>query len=1649
MKPYFFLTFLTPALLHGTTVISANTPNANGMGATNGNVTATFGDNIALAAPGNAVFQTSAGVEGIVGTPSIGLDWSRSGTASGASAWQYHSWTNAGGGALQMDGSVTGSTYSVTFTPSTNARLVLHSFQFIGDTNGDVYQYRVDLVNVMTNEVVFTTSPASWTTATASSPNNGAPTITINYTASTNDPHRLDLVRIGGAGSGSNIAIDNLSFDQASYTPPPTPPAEPVAVSFIPRPSILTSEWRFSSRDASGVINKAFGPGELKEIGMTGHQGVFSSVSGAGSAEVPGAINDLAMPVMYFDGAAKSGEGWRLTPNTGVSDHYEYSLVYDLFVPASNNSTYVSLFQGNSANTNNCDYFLMPSAPTGIFRTPQSPNANFWSRGKWQRVVVVADYTRETDKVFVNGVLKSTQPRGDWLYGNAAGWILSDNGSTTYVGDHSKGYITAFAVVPRLLTETEVEQLGVVTPGGIFEVSDGFPAALTAVPDTASGSIVLNWFPADSRSGAAGIEVLRENAVVATLPLTASTFSDLPAAATTTPVSYTYSVRPYGGSYTGNHTHPQTQVTWALPSLTTGLAGYFPFENDYKNLSGNPSVGDAIPFGTPTFLANGRRGRALEFLDTASPAQKVTFDPSALNVFSSSNNFTVSLWYRHMGNFSNRSAFGGSNGTPVLIGNKDWASGANQGWTIACNADGSVKWNYKGAGGSRQDVTLSPKENADDAWHHLLAIHDRAGKATFYLDGVKLAAEATIAGQGSVETALPVAIGADAVGAYRYLGDIDEVAFWTRDLTDEEAKQVYQNGMRNISVTGSNFADADLDGLPDGWETSYFGNLSQNGEGDYDNDGVTNLLEFGQGSNPDVSQELSRTRLVMLTDPNDSLKKVAGFCYQRPPQQTDLQYVPEVSFTLNSSTWQSGDAVLPRHGLPTTLPDGNQEIAVYRPENVTTAQKAFFRLRISRVYQGSYTPDSTPQLDYTAGGPVIRWTTNTPTATILEYGNGGNLSNRYENYTLTTQHEVLLSSIPAGSDVSFSVILLENGIESRSEGFTASGSFDLRPPRVPDQGGYATGGTYAADAAALIATLANGGKGWCLDIGCGDGKLAYEIARQSELIVVGVESDPAKVVAAQNFLAERGVLGSRVTIVSVADYNLASLPFRPNTFNLITNAGSFVGTGLPDLAAYQTLLKPTHGRSVLGPTSALTITTKARPASFGTWSHQYGNASNTTFSGEELVSNALPTGASATTQTELQWIGRPGGNFTIDRGIRQASPLAVNGRFYTLGQERVIALDSHNGAVLWSKLIPKLARFNVIRDSSNLVADDDGLFAATQGECWRIDGDSGAHSVMKVTPGARTDLTWHWGLLMRQGNHLIGSAVSSEATYKKWWGAQYWYDSRSGTDTYIVCADNLFSRNPVSGSENWTYSGGLILHPTVTIGDGKIMFLESRNATAIAGNARTLPMASLTAANGLWMVALDLATGQKLWETQPSITGGTPCVYGSYSNNNYVVVTSNSADSKYYLYNFNAGTGALKWSANHSWVRGDHAGHQQHPVVMDGKVFMEPKIYNLETGAISGTTMPGRNACSTYIAVKNALIYRGDQTQHYGLSGTHYGGNISMWNFSNNTKSLWNRMRPSCWISTISGDGCILVQDGAAGCSCGPWLEVTLGLSPQ
>jgi len=67
------------------------------------------------------------------------------------------------------------------------------------------------------------------------------------------------------------------------------------------------------------------------------------------------------------------------------------------------------------------------------------------------------------------------------------------------------------------------------------------------------------------------------------------------------------------------------------------------------------------------------------------------------------------------------------------------------------------------------------------------------------------------------------------------------------------------------SVLANLYIDSRGCGMPDSWQLQYFGNLNQNADGDYDGDGVPNLQEFLDGTNP-TNAASALYRITLLDD---------------------------------------------------------------------------------------------------------------------------------------------------------------------------------------------------------------------------------------------------------------------------------------------------------------------------------------------------------------------------------------------------------------------------------------------------------------------------------------------------------------------------------------------------------------------------------------------------------------------------------------------------------------------------------------------------------------------------------------------------------------------------------------------------------------
>ena len=213
------------------------------------------------------------------------------------------------------------------------------------------------------------------------------------------------------------------------------------------------------------------------------------------------------------------------------------------------------------------------------------------------------------------------------------------------------------------------------------------------------------------------------------------------------------------------------------------------------------------------------------------------------------NGVSIEAWYTDTGSgsWSKLFAFGiGSAGAENIIFN------------IQQGGSGQGRIQYKGM----PEANFGPRPTLNEE-HHLALTISATGEVNAWIDGTQIAAQPpNLTGDGDDLSTLPSAyerIGASAWGDAGMQGSVNEFRIWDGVLTPTEVADNFAAGPDFLP----NAEDADNDSLPDAWELRWptidmLGDLDGTavgpgpgaGTGDFDDDGLTDLEEFGRGTDP-------------------------------------------------------------------------------------------------------------------------------------------------------------------------------------------------------------------------------------------------------------------------------------------------------------------------------------------------------------------------------------------------------------------------------------------------------------------------------------------------------------------------------------------------------------------------------------------------------------------------------------------------------------------------------------------------------------------------------------------------------------------------------------------------------------------------------
>ena len=600
---------------------------------------------------------------------------------------------------------------------------------------------------------------------------------------------------------------------------------------------------------------------------------------------------------------------------------------------------------------------------------------------------------------------------------------------------------------------------------------------------------------------------------------------------------------------------------------------------------------------------------------------------------------------------------------------------------------------------------------------------------------------------------------------------------------------------------------------------------------------------------------------------------------------------------------------------------------------------------------------------------------------------------------------------------------------------------------------------------ALIAKSLGETRGIIVVSGCDDSNVLEFLAAKTDSRVIAIVSDSNILRRVQNKLFDDGVYGSRIVVYSsdVINSREVILPtkfanaiicfdvqktkidviqllkmLQPNGKALLFSTPGSVLKTIEKLKELS--IEKLAFTSQLNNKSQYLLISKGKLAGSGVWTHQYGRANNSAYGGETCG------GAITTGKFKVQWFGRPGPSFQVDRNPRKPSPLSAGGHLYVQGNNRFVGIDVYNGSILWSfELFGINHRYNVPRDSSNWCCDNQNLYVAVKEKAWCFSGKTGKpQRRYNIVPGENKQIKYEWGVISKIGKTLIGSAVSANAPRREYFGAEFKYCWSSGWPTFKVLSDNLFALDSVTGKALWKYESGLIINSTITASDDTIFFLETRNPKLVNSDKRRVGGEELW--KNQFLVGINLKTGEILFEKPVDVDNGITAIWGVFGTDSNLFILHSSFKATHSAYAYNAHTGELSWHNTFPWGKrdndkdlGDHGYNLARPAIVGEKLFIKPKVLNLKTGEIIGDfDKTGRTGCGTYVMMKNAMLLRMTDMASLGL-----------WDYNKDEISIWRTLRPGCWISSIPACGMILSPEGGGGCSCGWWTETSVGFIPD
>ncbi len=565
-------------------------------------------------------------------------------------------------------------------------------------------------------------------------------------------------------------------------------------------------------------------------------------------------------------------------------------------------------------------------------------------------------------------------------------------------------------------------------------------------------------------------------------------------------------------------------------------------------------------------------------------------------------------------------------------------------------------------------------------------------------------------------------------------------------------------------------------------------------------------------------------------------------------------------------------------------------------------------------------------------------------------------------------------------------------------------SAEVRPEPQP-----ADASVYAR-AAEEILRKTGATKGYCVDLDCGDGSLARELALRSELRVIALTPDASLVERAREALAAEGLYGTRVTVLQ-ADLADTRLPNR--LANLIVSADSVLSGRRPSTSSERARLQRPYGGAIcVGKPGDMSVTTSGPLAGAGEWTHQYASPGNLGASTDDIVRG--PLGMLWFADNTLEMPSRHG---------RGPSPLFWNGILFVEGIDGLRALDAYNGTVLWEYPLPGILKpydqehlNGAAITGSNMCIANGSLYVRVENRCLRLDATTGKLLATFVAPPGPGGETHNWGYVACEDGVLFGSLYNEEHQVAFAYGKSDM--SRLFSESLL-----LFAMDAETGELRWTHRPeNSIRNNAIAVAAGRVFLIDRAIAVRDRrkGDSTEHPPGTL--------IALDAQTGKVVWTCAEGIYGTMlalseehDVLLMAYQRTSFRVASELGGR----LAAFRASDGSQLWDVD--------ASYSSRPLIIGRTVYAQPGAWDLLTGARTDFSFARSYGCGTLAGSKHLLAYRSatlgyrDLTKDLGTE--NYGG-----------------IRPGCWINAIPAGGLLLLPEASNRCVCSYLIKATCAL---